>query len=94
MTILHRSGVKHTNADGLSRIPDRLSPCNCYDAGRSVDSLPCGGCSFCKRCHLQWERFEADVDDVIPIAIQRIGSALVDSMDDEELQPEVTDIES
>ena len=94
MTILHRSGVKHTNADGLSRIPDRLSPCNCYEAGRSVDSLPCGGCSFCKRCHLQWERFEADVDDVIPIAIRRIGSALVDPMDDEDLQPEMTEIES
>ena len=72
MQILHRSGYEHTNADGLSRIPDSLPFCDCYEAGKSVDTLPCKGCSFCKRCHSQWAKFEQDVDDVVPIAIREV----------------------
>lgn len=30
--ILHRQGLKHSNADGLSRIADPLSACVCYQA--------------------------------------------------------------
>jgi hypothetical protein len=93
MTVVHRSGVKHTNADGLSRMPDPVPLCNCYEAGKSVESLPCGGCKFCQRCHSQWERFEVDVDDVVPIAIRRVGSELVDPEDDPDLRPEVTEFE-
>ena len=49
MTIQHRAGVKHCNADGLSRIPEKLEHCSCYEAGRDVSSLPCGGCRYCRK---------------------------------------------
>ena len=75
LQIIHRSGNKHSNADGLSRIPDTLQPCDCNNAGIKVEELPCGGCRYCQREHQQWARFEEDVDDVVPLAIK--GSALV-----------------
>jgi hypothetical protein len=68
MEITHRPGRKHSNADGLSRIPDTLDSCDCYRAGAQVESLPCGGCSYCQRAHNQWARFHEDVDDVIPLS--------------------------
>ena len=70
MVIVHRPGKKHTNADGLSRIPDEEETCNCYHAGSTLDTLPCGGCRYCKRAHEQWSRFEDDVDDVVPLAVR------------------------
>ena len=79
MVIQHRKGVQHGNADPLSRRPDDLKYCDCYEAGVTLKSLPCGGCSFCTRLHNQWARFEADVDDVVPLAIRRI------TLEDEEV---------
>ena len=72
MEILHRPGKKHLNADVLSRIPDSLQSCNCYEAGKDLSSLPCGGCPYCTRAHTQWDRFESDVDDVVPLAVRQI----------------------
>ena len=72
MTIVHRSGKKHLNADGLSRVPDRLEDCGCYNAGASIESLPCKGCPYCKRAHTQWSRFLDDVDDVVPLAQRQV----------------------
>lgn len=70
--IEHRAGRKHGNADAMSRLdvddPDR---CDCYRAGQDPSSLPCAGCSHCVRLHEQWERFDSDVDYVVPIAIRR-----------------------
>jgi predicted aspartyl protease len=73
MQILHRPGKLHGNADGLSRIPDNLEECNCYEAGVDISQLPCGGCPYCERAHKQWSRFEVDVDDVIPLAVRSIS---------------------
>jgi hypothetical protein len=70
MEIEHRPGNKHSNADGLSRIPDTLNPCDYYHAGTKVEMLPCGGCNYCQRAHIQWERFHEDVDNVIPLALR------------------------
>ena len=70
MIIRHRSGIKHQNADALSRIPDSLTSCNEYRPNVSLSSLPCGGCSFCTRTRKQWETFEEDVDYVIPISVR------------------------
>ena len=67
MSIVHRAGKKHINADSLSRIPDPLISCDCYRAGSSPELLPCQGCAFCRRAHAQWARFEEDVDDVVPL---------------------------
>ena len=79
MVIQHRKGVQHGNADPLSCRPDDLKYCDCYEAGVTLESLPCGGCSFCTHLHNQWARFEADVDDVVPLAIGRI------TLEDEEV---------
>ena len=65
--IIHRSGKKHSNADGLSRIVID-GECDCYIAGKDVTTLPCGGCEVCTRMEAQWRRFEEDVDDVVPLA--------------------------
>ena len=72
MTILHRQGSKHANADALSRIPDHLQSCHCYVAGSKVEDLPCGGCAYCRRAHDQWATFEEEVDDVVPLAIRSV----------------------
>lgn len=68
--IKHRSGSSHENADTLSRIPETLSECACYDAGNSSENLPCQGCHYCSRAHNQCSRFQLNVDDVIPFSIK------------------------
>ena len=75
MVIQHRPGKKHGNADGLSQIPDDTEFCNCYKAGVSPSSLPCGGCAFCTKVHSQWSHFESDVDDKIPLSIRSASLA-------------------
>ena len=41
MTVQHQRGNRHGNADGLSRIPDEASFCNCYQAGVDLADLLC-----------------------------------------------------
>lgn len=71
LRIIHRKGKLHTNADVLSRIPDLLEYCPCYD-GRNLEDLPCGGCKYCTRAHNNWSRFDEEVDDVIPLASRAV----------------------
>lgn len=72
MVVQHRPGVKHADADGLSRIADDTPYCTCYEAGTKLESLPCGGCSYCTRAHSQWDRFIEDIDDIVPLAVRRV----------------------
>ena len=72
-TIQHRPGVEHTNADALSRIPEEREIYNCYEAGKEVSSLPCGGCPYCTKRHNQWGAFESEVDYVVPLAARQLG---------------------
>ena len=72
LQILHRSGSKHSNAEGLSRIPDTVKPCDCYNAGLCLSDLPCSGCKYCTRAHEQWSRFLEEVDDVLPLAVGHV----------------------
>ena len=66
-SIVHRSGKKHSNADGLSRnVPE--GECECYMAGKDVATLPCGGCDYCTKMQGKWRRYEEDVDDILPLA--------------------------
>ena len=74
MTVVHRPGIKHGNADGMSRIPDDYSFCDCYKAGSELSQLPCKGCKYCARAHNQCSRFNEDVDDVVPLAIKTLVS--------------------
>ena len=73
IVLLHRSGKKHGNADGMSRIPDEVPFCDCYTAGSDPSSLPCGGCKYCQLAHDQWSRFEDDVDEVVPLAVKTVA---------------------
>lgn len=73
MTIQHRPGVRHSNADALSRIPAPGPVCKCYEAGRKLQDLPCHGCKYCTRLHQQWERFQDEVDYVVPLAVREIS---------------------
>lgn len=88
MRILHRPGKLHGNADGLSRIPDTLLECNCYQAGVDVSTLPCKGCTYCQRAHNQWTKFGTDVDDVLPLAV-RVITAVPQNQDNLERTVEV-----
>lgn len=76
MKVVHRPGKKHLNADGLSRVPDSLTECDCYSAGTNPESLPCGGCKYCTRAHNQWARFNEDVDDVVPLAVRSVTDVM------------------
>ena len=67
-SIQHQSGQKHFNADGLSRIPQEVA-CDCYEAGKELESLPCGGCKYCVKMASDWEQYEELVDDVLPLSM-------------------------
>ena len=75
MTILHRPGKDHGNADGLSRIPSRSS-CDCPSRPIEVENLPCAEgdqvCSYCSKAQERWERFKEDVDYVVPLSVREI----------------------
>ncbi|XP_013381256.1 uncharacterized protein LOC106152279 [Lingula anatina] len=68
MIVQHRPGVKHQNADALSRRPDNLTPCSAYVAGIKPEDLPCGGCHYCTRAHTSWGSFFTDVDEAVGLA--------------------------
>lgn len=67
MVIQHRPGIKHGNADALSRKPDDLTPCPSYVAGIRPADLPCGGCHYCTRVDQQWSNFTRDVDEAVSL---------------------------
>ena len=50
MVIRHRPGVKHQNADWLSRLSDD-STCQEYRHCVQPAELPCGGCNHCQKKH-------------------------------------------
>ena len=70
---LHRPGAKHQNADSLSQIPDSIPLCHQYKPGVKVAKLPCRGCAYCTRAHSQWERFNEDVDDMVPLSFYSLA---------------------
>ena len=58
MTVVHRPGKKHQNADALSRIPESDNLCENYRlCGMLPDLLPCGGCSYCRKAHINLVTF-------------------------------------
>ena len=68
MIVKHRAGIKHGNADAVSRLPEDLSPCPSYIRGIRPDVLPCGGCRYCVRADSQWGEFNREVDDVVDLS--------------------------
>ncbi|CAG2231769.1 unnamed protein product [Mytilus edulis] len=58
----------------LSRILDETDNCFNYMAGIDINSLPCGGCKFCRRAQEQCKTFEEDIDYVTPLAVRRVNA--------------------
>ena len=80
MTIQHRPGVKHSNADALSRLAVEHETCNYSEARKEVSSLHCGGYPYCIKLHKQWGAFESEVDQeqkqndhVMPLPSRQLG---------------------
>lgn len=69
MTVIHRPGKKHGNADPLSRLPN-TKPCPEMKVNLDLSQLPCGVCKYCTRAHNNWSRFKDDMDDVVPLGIK------------------------
>ena len=76
MTIQHRSGKQHTNADAPSRL-ETDKPCKEMSIFEKPEDLPCGGCKHCTRVQEKWQDF-TKIDDVIPLATVRV--AKIDKM--------------
>lgn len=66
MTVIHRPGKKHGNADALSRAPGE-KPCPEMKVMIDPTQFPCGGCRYCTRAHTNWSKFTEDVEDVVPL---------------------------
>ena len=72
MTVQHRPGKQHVNADALSRL-QMCQDCtkDRHHAGELLKTnLPCRSCTYCTRAHQHWLGFQEAVDDVIPLASQ------------------------
>ena len=67
MVIEYRAGAKHQNADFLSRRPDDTY-CPYSNAAIQPEELPCGGCKFCTKVHINWSQFMEDVDYITNLA--------------------------
>lgn len=66
MTVTHRPGKKHGNADPLPRIP-RNKPCLDMNVDINPTCIHCGGCRYSVRAHRNWFNFTHDVGAVIPL---------------------------
>ena len=44
----------------------------------------CEGCNYCQQLHKQWERFEDEVDDVVPLTVRQVT-------EDPDRDPEIED---
>ena len=56
MEIVYRPGKQHLKADALTRMPVKEG-CYHYQGKEILSDLPCGGCKYCSRAHLQWHAF-------------------------------------
>ncbi len=73
LEIQHRPGKKHGNADALSRLPeDSEVTCPNYKLGFDISHLPCGGCHYCARAHVNWSQFADEVDYVVPLSDKKL----------------------
>ena len=76
MSIVHRAGKLHANADALSCIPDELEYCPNYQSGVALSKLPCysaeNPCKFCTRAEEKWSHFDEDVDYVVPLSVRKV----------------------
>ena len=84
MVVQHRPGIKHGNADALSRKPDSLTPCTSYLAGSKPADLSCGGCHYCVRADKQWGNFTRDVDEAVSLTNSSSSTIANNTVDNQE----------
>ena len=76
MSVIHRAGRLHANADALSCITCSLDYCVNYKAGVPLSSLPCFSAEkpykFCMRTEEKWSQFERDVDYVVRLSVKQL----------------------
>ena len=77
MTIEHRPGKHHINADALSRRPND-DPCLIV---KDPKMLPCGGCKHCMKVHNKWADFEDQVNDIVNLADNVKKGSITNSCD-------------
>ena len=75
--IVHRDGKKHGNCDALSRQYCGEETCDHFKQGTNLAQLPCGGCPSCTKKQNQWEHFENEANDVIPLGISPAKPAML-----------------
>ena len=68
-TVIYRRGIKHSNANFLSRVGESSS-CDCYDGQTILADLLCSGCTDCLKKHEQWSSF-LQADNVVPMKLNR-----------------------
>ena len=76
MTILHRPGRLHQDADALSRMPvGGGGGCGNYQGPGDLAALPCGGGGvlLLSQAHKNWNSFLMEVDDVGQLRDQAQG---------------------
>ena len=83
--ILHRAGKKHSNADTMSRNGFDRSVCTHYEAGKSPEKLGCGGCESCHMLYEDWQKFNSNVDTVIPLSTTSANKRL-EVLDSQEME--------
>ena len=97
MTLVHRKGSEHINADYHSRPPIVESECNYFKNDIPLTALPC--CEFqedgtpivCKNCEklkISWSDFDENVDDILPLS----GVISEISVDFSHLDPKDVDV--
>ena len=78
ITIQHRPGKRHVNADTMSRLEPEEPYCPNYRAQVTLRDLPCfadGSCAYCTRMQEKWRDFEEEVDYVVPLTVRQITKA-------------------
>ena len=80
-------GKQYGNADGLSRITERIPYCPNYSNSTRLEDLPCIWCASCDRAQKQFARFEDDIEDVFPLSVRQY--AWCSSLNKEELWQEL-----
>lgn len=69
MTVKHRPGKYHVDADALSRLKHPTCLSERAEVGQLLhEHLPCNACAYCTRHHEHWLGFREHVDNVVPLA--------------------------
>ena len=70
---MYRAGRDNGNADGMFRQPDMRELCIGYKTGIKINELSYGCCQLCVWLQDTCGKYEAEVDNVAPLAVEEIS---------------------